>query len=1286
MNKKAPTTIGLFDPIKSQKTILSNMRAPFAALSIFLALIATALYPASLASSAGSIGVSSLPGPAASARAGGKGAAPAARRAGNASKTTPQRADETVIEAGNLNIERRGHTATKLADGRVLIVGGENENGAVQQAEVFDRNSRSFSLTARLNAPRTDHTATSLAGGRVLIAGGRNRADLVDKTEIFDPATGAFTEGPALLRARAGHTATVLADGRILIAGGDMEGSAELFDPATGRFSLIAGRMAGGRYNHSAVLLANGKVLIAGGLAADGKSVQTGEVFDPETMQFSKTRNPMRGARTKPALSLLPDGKVQVIGGDQDRSMEMFNAEGGYFTAYARLAEGAGSRTGLAATLRAHTRAALIHRSEAGALMLERSRAALLEDTLVQSGPEGSMFDRSDHTLTDIPESGEAIVAGGISSAGKVLTSTVMFSSSTATVTTDNTDYAPGQTVTITGTGWHPGETVELRLHRDNDTGDTLLSAVADADGNIVNSDYVCQDSDLGVTFLLTATGLTSGYTAQTTFTDGVAELSITSPTTASPVTITSLPASVTISFSYRTNGTGGTINAVASVKSGSTVIASNSKVIARSNGPLASESVVVGIPTGTPDGSYTAEVSVSNPGGTGNPPSLTDSEADAIIISTATAPEITCPGDITRDNDPGQCSASVEFSATATGTPEPAVGCSPASGSSFPVGTTTVTCTATNSAGSDTCTFNVTVNDSAAPVITGCPSDITVQTGAGATTCSATASWTAPTATDNCAVDTFTSSHNPGDAFPLATTTVTYTAKDAAGNETICSFTVTVVDDTPPVATCPAGTTASADAACQAAIPNVISGVVASDNCTPSGSLTIAQAPAAGEMVGLGVHTITVTVTDAANNSITCTTTFTVNDTTPPAISCPPDMTVGTNTGCAFSGPIGNATATDNCDGSVMISNNAPAPFPLGSTTVTWTATDDAGNSSTCTQVVTVVDDDAPTITCPPGASALVGTGCVAAVPDFRGLATVADNCAVSSVTQAPAPGALVGPGVHIITLTVTDAANNSASCNTTTFTVTNDPPVIATVTGPSGPIALGNSATVTVSFTDSSVQGHTAIFSWDDGTMDTSVPLAPGATTGSAAHTYASAGVFAVKVTVMDDCGEASQVYSYEFIVVYDPNGGFVTGGGWINSPAGAYVVDPYLTGRANFGFVSKYKRGQSVPDGQTQFQFQAGNLNFHSTAYQWLVIAGAKAQYKGTGTINGSGSYGFLLTATDGQANGGGGTDKFRIKIWNMNNNDAIVYDNRLGSSDDIDSANPQALGGGSIVIHK
>jgi PKD repeat protein len=186
------------------------------------------------------------------------------------------------------------------------------------------------------------------------------------------------------------------------------------------------------------------------------------------------------------------------------------------------------------------------------------------------------------------------------------------------------------------------------------------------------------------------------------------------------------------------------------------------------------------------------------------------------------------------------------------------------------------------------------------------------------------------------------------------------------------------------------------------------------------------------------------------------------------------------------------------------------------------------------------------------------------------------------------------------------------------------------------------------------------------------------------AASHVYPAAGVYSVQVTVTDDDG-GSASKTYEFVVIYDPSAGFVTGGGWINTLPGSYVPDVTLSGKATFGFVSKYKKGATAPTGQTEFQFHVAKFNFHSEVYQWLVVSGAKAQYKGTGTVNGAGDYGFLLTATDGQVSGGGGVDKFRIKIWDVATS-AIVYDNKMGASDDIDAADPQAIASGSIVVHK
>ena len=247
-----------------------------------------------------------------------------------------------------------------------------------------------------------------------------------------------------------------------------------------------------------------------------------------------------------------------------------------------------------------------------------------------------------------------------------------------------------------------------------------------------------------------------------------------------------------------------------------------------------------------------------------------------------------------------------------------------------------------------------------------------------------------------------------------------------------------------------------------------------------------------------------------------------------------------------------------------------------------------------------------------------------------------------------------------------------------------TNDPPVVGLITAPTGVVKVGYPVVVSATFSDPDVgdtppDTHTAKWYWGDGSVSEGI-FSDCQVTGE--HVYQNAGVYRITLTVTDGKGATgSNVFRY--VVIYDPNAGFVTGGGWIWSPESAYAADTALAGKATFGFVSKYQKGTTVPTGNTEFQFKAGNFNFHSTSYQWLVIAGAKAQYKGIGTINGTGEYGFLLTAIDGQVNGGRGVDKFRIKIWEKSTGN-IIYDNQMGSEDDADAAT--AIGGGSIVIHR
>jgi len=257
-------------------------------------------------------------------------------------------------------------------------------------------------------------------------------------------------------------------------------------------------------------------------------------------------------------------------------------------------------------------------------------------------------------------------------------------------------------------------------------------------------------------------------------------------------------------------------------------------------------------------------------------------------------------------------------------------------------------------------------------------------------------------------------------------------------------------------------------------------------------------------------------------------------------------------------------------------------------------------------------------------------------------------------------------------------------------TITNPNVAPVLSALLLPPDPVAIESVVTATATFTDAnSSDTHTAVVSWGDG-QTSAISASPdgGSGTVTGSHVYHAAGVYTVSVVLTDNGGLSATLSSASnatttYVVAYDPSGGFVTGGGWIKSEAGSLISNPSAAGKASFGFVSKYQNGATAPSGSTQFDFTTGQFSFKSTSYQWLVISGARAQYKGSGTINGSGDYGFLLTVIDGDVTGGGGTDRFRIKIWDTPTGN-VVYDSQAGASDDTSPTT--ALGAGSIVVHK
>jgi hypothetical protein len=404
-------------------------------------------------------------------------------------------------------------------------------------------------------------------------------------------------------------------------------------------------------------------------------------------------------------------------------------------------------------------------------------------------------------------------------------------------------------------------------------------------------------------------------------------------------------------------------------------------------------------------------------------------------------------------------------------------------SGDCFPIGKTTITYTATDAKGNtQICSFFIMVNpppadpcltDVTKPVITGCPSNQTLTAALG-TTC-ANASWTAPTATDNCTLSSLvfvtspTSGLTNGGCYPIGTTTVTYTATDAKGNTQVCSFTITVTaavdpcatDVTKPVITgCPTNQTLTVTAGATCANASWTA-PTATDNCTLS-SFAFVTSPTAGLTNGgcypIGTTIVTYTATDAKGNTQVCSFTITVTDpcatdvTKPVITGCPTNQTLTAALGASCVNASWTAPrATDNCTLSSLTFVTSPTAgltnggcYPIGTTTVTYTATDAKGNKETCSFTITVnanpcdLDVTKPVFAgCPANQTLTTGSNCVFASWTAP---TATDNCSTPTVTFASSPvgytnGACYPVGVTTITYTATDAKGNTAVCS---FTIT--------------------------------------------------------------------------------------------------------------------------------------------------------------------------------------------------------------------------------------------------------
>jgi gliding motility-associated-like protein len=425
--------------------------------------------------------------------------------------------------------------------------------------------------------------------------------------------------------------------------------------------------------------------------------------------------------------------------------------------------------------------------------------------------------------------------------------------------------------------------------------------------------------------------------------------------------------------------------------------------------------------------------------------------------------PVITCNGDINQNQDIGVCSAVVSFS-------DPIItdNCSAtwiqtaglASGSSFPVGTTTNTFVATDEAGNtSSCSFNVIVSDIILPTVTTQPKTVYLNSAGNVTI---TASDIDNASLDNCAIDSKVLDITSFTCANVGTNTVILTVTDTSGNVASATAVVTVVDNEKPVITPSGNQTVSNDAGFCRATVNV--SATATDNCLPmtntpsslrSDSLLLSDA------YPVGTTTITWSVTDNNGNSASTTQTVTVNDNEKPVIiPTGGDQTVSNDAGFCRATVNVSATATDNC----LPMTNTPngvrsdalalnALYPVGTTTITWTVTDNNGNSALATQTVTVNDTENPNVVTQNKTVYLDASGNVSITTiDINNSST--DNCGtIVSLSLDKTSFTCTDLGNNTVQLTVTDTAGNSATGSATVTVVDDILPTIMT----SGPIAIG-------------------------------------------------------------------------------------------------------------------------------------------------------------------------------------------------------------------------------------
>jgi len=439
------------------------------------------------------------------------------------------------------------------------------------------------------------------------------------------------------------------------------------------------------------------------------------------------------------------------------------------------------------------------------------------------------------------------------------------------------------------------------------------------------------------------------------------------------------------------------------------------------------------------------------------------------------TAPVLTLPGTVYAEAT-GPTGANVTFTVTATDDidPSPTVVCDPASGSLFPLGTTTVNVTATDNDGHQTTgSFLVTVRDTTAPTLF--LSNITAE----ATSAKGATVKFILSASDAVSQKLLvTSAPAPGSLFPLGVTTVTVSCSDAAGNKATGTFTITVKDTTPPALAVPANKVVEATSPLGAIVTYA---PTATDAVTTSPEIECS--PVSGSQFPFGTTTVHVTATDAAGNVTQKSFTVKVQDTTAPVLTVPANI-VAEATSAAGAVVTFTVSAVDAASSPVTLSvdHTSGNVYPLGTTTVTAKATDALGYTITKTFTITVQDTTPPTLTVPGNITGVEATSPAGAVVTYPAPTATDLVTASPTITSLPPSGSTFPVGTTTVVVTAKDAANNSATSSFTVTVVDTTAPVVNITSPTTGPYyTTQTSVPITVTATDAVTLSPTITYTLD-------------------------------------------------------------------------------------------------------------------------------------------------------------------------------------------------------------